>query len=137
MNPYATPTILNDRRAKLEPLGMLSIAGFLSGALVGAIWFWPHGFPLACYAFFTFAYIATKFNLHQFSPVSRMKFSAIEFAVVLAICGILHGLLGASVQSNCKGQRQQQIPVSINASGTLNKMTLRDAIQSEDEQIKD
>ena len=118
MNPYQTPTIYRDALPKGQTLLVcaLILLAWIIAIVASARLFGVHGFGFSLYIVAFSWFLIARIDAKLLWPLNRVKPTAIECLVVLAICGLLHGLAMPAVITNCVGRRQPNSPLSTNVS---------------------
>ena len=108
MNPYQLAMTDRTSARRGRSLVLPAAIGVLwcVAIVVSARFFGPHGFGVALYAVACSWFIITRVELTALWPLNASKPSAAECVVVLAICGVLHGLALPAVGTNCVGRRR-------------------------------
>jgi hypothetical protein len=118
MNPHQVPAI--DRSLTPRYLTWLVCALILAawGAMIVTLsrFFGSHGFGLSLYAVACSWFIISRMDFNLLSLLNRFKPTLTEWLVVLAICGVLHGLSLPAVSTNCVGRRQSIGPPATSAN---------------------
>jgi len=94
--------------------------------------FGAHGFGFSLYAVVCSWFIISRMDFKILWPLNRIKPTSVECLVVLAICGVLHGLALPAITTNCVGRRQSIAPITTTApptqpSGTVTTTTTNEA----------
>lgn len=111
MNPYA-PSPIDQRATRALPPVILYVAllgTWLKAIVVGAFLFGSLGFAVALYAGPCALFVLSRTRISLLRPLNQARPTVAEFLVVLAICGVLHGLTLPGVTTNCIGRRQQNV----------------------------
>ncbi len=118
MNPFQAPTI--DRgsvpRRQLWFVSAVIVVAWIA-IIVSSRSLGAHGFGLALYAIAGSWFLITRSTSNLLWPLNRIKPTIVECLVVLAICGVLHGLAIPAVTTNCVGRRQPNATLSTNVVG--------------------
>lgn len=118
MNPYQTPTIDRDSLPKGQSLLVCVsiLLAWFTAIVASALSFGAHGFGISLYVVACSWFFITRTDAKLLCPLNRVKPTTVECLVLLAICGVLHGLALPAVITNCVGRRQPNAPLSTNAS---------------------
>ena len=111
MNPYQSPAV--HRSSRQLPWTLSSLVIVVAWGLMvvaSSLAFGPHGFGLALYGVTVSWIVMTRFENSWLAPINKVRPTTIECVLVLAICGVLHGLALPSVTTNCVGRRRFAAP---------------------------
>jgi len=134
MNPYQSPAI--DQHPTSRSLSLLICSAILmvwciaSGA--SSLSFGAHGFGFSLYTAVCSWFIISRIDLIILRPLNRIKPTSVDCLVVLAICGVLHGLTLPAITENCVGRRHSIAPLTATtppaqSSGTVTTTTTNEA----------
>ena len=118
MNPYQSPLFDRDSLANGQSwlTSALIVVAWMVVIISSAFYFGVHGFGISLYIVACLWFIITRIDAKLMWPLNRVKPTAFDCLVVLAICGVLHGVALPAVITNCVGRRQPNTPLSTSAS---------------------
>lgn len=107
MNPCAAmrPAVTGDARPRVTAfaVALLVAAPVLTFAAYTNLG--PHGLGLMLYVIAAGYFLVSRSSNPKFYPINASRLKITEFAVLIAICGVLHGLAMPAVVTNCAGRR--------------------------------
>lgn len=120
MNPFQTPTIDRDTLPNGQSLivSVSILLAWFTAIVASTLSFGAHGFGISLYTVACSWFFITRTDAKLLWPLNRVKPTTVECLVLLAICGVLHGLALPAVITNCVGRRQPNAPLSTNVSAS-------------------
>ena len=113
MNPYAvTPATTNDARPRVTCIAVALLVTAPAIAFAAFKSFGPHGLACAVYGIVTAYFLVSCSSSPKFYPLNATRPNFVDFTVILAICGVLHGLALPTVVTNCSGRRSNATVVT-------------------------
>ncbi len=118
MNPYQSPAIDRCTIPRSQSWLICSLILMAWGIVIIAFSrsFGAHGFGFSLYAVACSWFIISQIDIKLLWPLNQFKPTLVECFVVLAICGILHGLSLPAITTNCVGRRQLIGPATTTAT---------------------
>lgn len=119
MNPYQAPTIRQGPvpRRQLGFACVMIVTAWFSFIVISSRTFGAHGFGLSLYAVAVSWFFMTRSTSNRLWPLNKSKPTITECLVVLAICGVLHGLTLPTATTNRVNRHQPKETLSTIASG--------------------
>jgi ABC-type transporter Mla maintaining outer membrane lipid asymmetry permease subunit MlaE len=116
MNPYAVtpPATTTDARPRATALAVALLVTAPAVVFAAYTSFGPHGLGSALYGIAIGYFLVSHSSNPNFYPLNASRLKIAEFGVLIAICGVFHGLALPGVTSNCAGRRSNAAIVSSN-----------------------
>ncbi|MCA9191363.1 MAG: hypothetical protein KDB03_06370 [Planctomycetales bacterium] len=108
MNPYIPPVIdrISDSRGQSLLVCATVVLVWCSAIATMTSYWGARGFGFSLFAVACSWFVISRTTGKSLWPLNHVKPTLVECLVVLAICGVLHGLALPAVTTNCVGRRQ-------------------------------